>query len=178
MHPRNSYSIGLQLLRQKTLWLPLALLGLGAGQMLGDSSMVDPHALKIENSGAGQVDVSWYARTGSVYFLQYSLDLKEWVYIPTIMEAGQDERETYVFVVNPEPQFFRVVSTPLNGTLANQDSDGDGVLDIDELANGTDPLALADTDGDGISDLQETRNGTNPNVPDNALVGLQLLNGF
>ena len=41
------------------------------------------------------------------------------------------------------------------------DSDGDGVTDVDEDANGTDPFN-PDTDGDGISDGQEMIDGTDP----------------
>ncbi|MFH0902692.1 MAG: VWA domain-containing protein [Pseudomonadota bacterium] len=39
---------------------------------------------------------------------------------------------------------------------AEPDSDGDGVLDVDEIAPGSDPL-LVDSDGDGWSDLLEVR---------------------
>ncbi len=47
----------------------------------------------------------------------------------------------------------------------NPDTDGDGVLDSDEIRGwGTDPLK-ADTDGDGFSDMQEIKAGYNPNGP-------------
>lgn len=39
-----------------------------------------------------------------------------------------------------------------NGDACDTDDDNDGVLDTDELLNGSNPL-LADTDGDGLSDL-------------------------
>ena len=39
------------------------------------------------------------------------------------------------------------------------DFDGDGVSDLDEFANGTDPTD-ADTDGDGLDDGVETNTGT------------------
>jgi thrombospondin type 3 repeat protein len=44
------------------------------------------------------------------------------------------------------------------------DSDGDGVSDLDEFDNGTDPTNQ-DSDGDGVSDLIEIAAGTDPNDP-------------
>ena len=41
----------------------------------------------------------------------------------------------------------------------NSDSDGDGVTDIEERSNGTNPLD-SDSDGDGISDLTDTDNSS------------------
>jgi hypothetical protein len=41
------------------------------------------------------------------------------------------------------------------------DDDGDGVLDVDEVAAGTDPLR-SDTDGDGLSDSAEIACGSDP----------------
>ncbi len=41
----------------------------------------------------------------------------------------------------------------------NSDSDGDGVTDIEERSNGTNPLD-PDSDGDGISDLTDTDNSS------------------
>ncbi len=53
--------------------------------------------------------------------------------------------------------------TPEGGTSSSVDvdSDGDGLLDSEEAALGTDPN-LADTDGDGFDDGQEVEDGTNP----------------
>ncbi len=45
------------------------------------------------------------------------------------------------------------------------DSDDDGALDGDEAGVGTDPVA-GDTDGDGLGDADETATGTDPLVPD------------
>ena len=47
----------------------------------------------------------------------------------------------------------------------NPDTDGDGVTDGEEVKRGTNPLN-ADTDGDGLTDADEIRLGTNPLNPD------------
>ena len=49
--------------------------------------------------------------------------------------------------------------------LPNQDSDGDGLTNAQEIALGTNPLSI-DTDGDGIPDGWEVHFGTNPLVND------------
>ena len=46
-------------------------------------------------------------------------------------------------------------------TSANDDPDGDGLTNLQELAQGTNPLR-SDTDGDGINDAAETSLGNNP----------------
>ena len=56
------------------------------------------------------------------------------------------------------------------GNLCDGDDDNDGMPDGFELANGFDPLdaadAAQDADGDGISNLEEFLEGSDPNVPD------------
>ncbi len=47
----------------------------------------------------------------------------------------------------------------------DEDSDGDGICDSDEVANGTDPNNR-DSDGDGLDDGEEEVHGTDPNDPD------------
>lgn len=47
----------------------------------------------------------------------------------------------------------------------NNDTDGDGVLDGDEISLGLNPLA-GDTDNDGLSDREERELGTNPRLID------------
>jgi hypothetical protein len=55
-------------------------------------------------------------------------------------------------------------STDFSGTNWRKDSDGDGLIDLDEIFYGTDPLK-ADTDGDGAPDGEEIKNLTNPLGP-------------
>jgi cysteine-rich repeat protein len=58
---------------------------------------------------------------------------------------------------------------PTNPT--DDDSDGDGVTDADEIAAGTDPND-ADSDGDGLTDGEEEALGTDPNNADSDSDGL------
>lgn len=69
---------------------------------------------------------------------------------------------------------FKNAENTLNQSLAavseaekqkTQDTDGDGLLDYDELnVYGTSPY-IADSDSDGVSDGDEIKNNTNPNCP-------------
>ncbi len=54
---------------------------------------------------------------------------------------------------------------PLDASNAGLDSDGDGLSNLGEYQNGTNPLDN-DTDDDGFSDGQEVRYGTDPLDPD------------
>lgn len=54
---------------------------------------------------------------------------------------------------------------PFDAGPGGPDADGDGLLDADERARGTDPLD-PDSDDDGLSDGDEVRRGTDPLDPD------------
>jgi pimeloyl-ACP methyl ester carboxylesterase len=62
------------------------------------------------------------------------------------------------------------------GTATPLDSDGDGMSDSFENANGTNPYVFndpyADSDGDGMSDVEEAAAGTNPHARDSDGDGL------
>jgi alpha-tubulin suppressor-like RCC1 family protein len=55
-------------------------------------------------------------------------------------------------------------TTPAPTTTVPEDSDGDGLIDSEEQALGTDPED-ADSDDDGVSDSEEASTGTNPIDP-------------
>ncbi len=61
--------------------------------------------------------------------------------------------------LRPAPTPIEPATTP-----PAQDTDGDSLLDTDEVAIGSDPT-LFDTDGDGVDDGTEWFNGTNPLDP-------------
>lgn len=60
---------------------------------------------------------------------------------------------------------------PNDPGVAGQDTDGDGLTNLQEFQLGTDPRN-PDTDGDGVSDGEEVRRGTNPLNPDSDGDGL------
>jgi len=63
-----------------------------------------------------------------------------------------------------------LVATIVIPSFASLDSDGDGMPDTWEIANGLNPYdptdAALDPDGDGLTNLQEYQLGTNPHVAD------------
>lgn len=82
-----------------------------------------------------------------------------------------EENETITDVYLDIPFFNNTFDSDGDGVIdlydvddndINSDSDGDGLTDIQERANGTDPLN-PDTDGDGITDDKDT-DSQNPNV--------------
>jgi len=85
------------------------------------------------------------------------------------------------------PEVITAVFVPINPTA---DTDGDLILDVTEIANGSDPLnpcdpnlqaAVCDQDGDGLTNQQEQTLGTNPTNPDTDGDGIndgtEVLNG-
>ena len=57
------------------------------------------------------------------------------------------------------------------GNNSDLDDDGDGVSDIDEILNGTDPLTV-DTDGDGVSDNEDALPNDSSETVDSDLDGI------
>jgi len=74
------------------------------------------------------------------------------------------------FATSPFPDCFDINRDDTDG-----DCDGDGVRNIDEFINGTNPT-VADGDNDGLDDGRESSLGTNPSDPDTDNDGL--LDGF
>lgn len=69
-----------------------------------------------------------------------------------------------VFNLPPAPTPIPTIAPTVT---AAADTDGDGLLDVDEAAYGTDPT-IADSDGDGVLDGAEVVAGTDPLVADAA----------
>ena len=117
--------------------------------------------LEITNQGGHQFKISFQDLIGDAgsYQLQTRPDLNSatgWTVVSNAQfsfSSGQ-----FHFVTSGAAtgsRFYRVAA------VGDQDTDGDGLTDVEELALGTNPL-VADTDGDGYSDGLEVAGGTNP----------------
>jgi cysteine-rich repeat protein len=81
-------------------------------------------------------------------------------------ESGVFPTGNFGFYNFSQAQIEYSLVSPLNRSLCSQDdSDGDGLVDLDEYSLGTNPW-LADTDGDGIDDLTEVGDPSNPTDTD------------
>jgi len=107
--------------------------------------------------------VSWPTFAGKQYTLYVSPDMTggSWTQVgePVIGDSTPIEMAIDTTGSTPPPDrlFWRV-------SVADVDSDGDGLSDYEEGILGTDPHN-PDTDGDGYLDSSEHDKGTNPNDP-------------
>ena len=119
---------------------------------------------RVEQDTANQMwRLKWWSREGRTYLLQHSEDLSLWTWMDVIV-TGNDSVRDVGFHTNADKFFMRLVHTDQpSADPANEDWDGDGVSNFEELHNQTDPFSNKDTDGDGVSDDKETADGTDPN---------------
>ena len=87
--------------------------------------------------------------------------------------GGSLQRDALLAYANDPANWFAAV--PTAGTLSSQtsqDLDSDGMPDVWELSNGTNPFVPdsdEDPDGDGMKSISEYLAGTDPNNPESAL---------
>ena len=83
------------------------------------------------------------------------------------VSAANNAASTVVVATNGvgNSGIFGTAANSLSVLIGNQDSDGDGLTNAQEITLGTNPLNI-DTDGDGMPDGWEVHFGTNPLVND------------
>ncbi|GEM_PF-6134771 len=108
----------------------------------------------------GEFTLKWWGREGRTYFILTSETLFDWTYVPVI-ESGADEVIEWGFSTTASGFFVKLRHTDATyeGEPEDADFDGDGVGNMEELLDGTDPFN-ADTDGDGWTDHEEKQLGT------------------
>lgn len=107
----------------------------------------------VKNNSTEVFTLSWWAKSGRTYFVQTSLDLVTWTYLP-LVENHVDTVAGIGFTNTEDRQFWRLRYTDAdtNGNAETADFDGDGVQNLIEVTIGTDPFVAEDTDMDGIPD--------------------------
>jgi len=117
-------------------------------------------------------EIHWDEVEDRSYFFQYSTDLVEWTYLPTIY-VGDGSGQGILAQSSEESFFMRLRWTDESyiGSVYNADFDGDGLASGDELFGSPgsftqlDPFN-PDTDGDGLEDGWEFDHGFDPNNGD------------
>ncbi len=90
-------------------------------------------------------------------------NIAEWTTYTTPFPIVADATIQYFAALNSSNTIIRNATYTFNASPDEIDTDGDGIPDYVEIANGLDPENSGlDSDGDGFSDLDELLNGTSP----------------
>lgn len=134
------------------------LLAAGIGAFVASSLFAqtadDPNeGSKLEYDATNQIwRFKWWGREGHTYAIQHSEDLILWNWVPLI-ESGDDSIKEWGLTTTGDRFFMRLryIDTPTTEP-ENDDFDGDGVSNLAEVMQGTNPFAWEDTDNDGLPD--------------------------
>jgi len=131
---------------------------------------------------SGTWNIEWMGVLNRVYFMQWSVDLLEWSYLPLI--ESDEGTKSFGAVSSSDKFFIRLHYAdidPEDPTYLGpeySDFDGDGMSNLFEVMNGYNPFvfdALADPDGDGLNNVNEQAAGTDPKSKDNPAVKLSVV---
>jgi hypothetical protein len=132
-----------------------------AGDKISDVTISPPAgtyatAFKLQFTAANASDNIFY-RSGSGAWNAWSNGVVAWVFTNSVVQYYGQPTNTG----NPKSS-VKSASYHFTHRPSTMDSDGDGVPDFVELAQGLDPTRGRDSDGDGYSDLEELIRGTSP----------------
>jgi hypothetical protein len=109
---------------------------------------------------SGTVRFTWQSQAAWSYFVVTSPDLRNWMYLPAPVTTGNGLSQYLDFTVSGDRYFARLrLGYRPAGNSAGGDTDGDGLSDTVEIANGLDPLEI-DSNGDGVADNQTPLSGS------------------
>lgn len=143
----------------RKLLLPfIAIAGvIGAGFLFAQTAEEPNEGSKLEFDTTNQIwRFKWWGKAGRTYFVQHSEDLVLWNWVP-VVESGNDSVKEWGLTTTSDKFFMRLRHTDVPTTdPENDDFDSDGVPNLAEVMQGTNPFGWEDTDdngqGDGLPD--------------------------
>lgn len=125
----------------KTFFLTMAIVFTWALQPEAFAQIVSQPQPTFSQGACDTWNFEWESIEGRTYFLQYSDDLQHWNYLPEIV-TGDGMTISYGMASTSDKYFVRLLFTDeVTSDPENDDFDGDGLSNIDELLlYGTDPL--------------------------------------
>ena len=139
-------------MKWRTLFLVIfGFLLCGDGKGYSQTAIEENEGSRLEWDQANSIyRYKWWGKLGRTYFIQHSEDLRQpWIWLP-LVEVGNNAVKEWGFTSASDKFFVRLKYSDQVG----QDFDGDGVTNLVEVQQGSDPFK-ADTDGDGIADGED-----------------------
>ncbi len=114
------------------------------------------------NAATGMWKFSWWGKSGRTYFPMTSENLIDWDFALVVL-SGNNAVSSLDFTSISEKLFFKLTySDEVSENPQESDFDNDGVSNLLEVIQNTNPLVSADADFDGMPDDWETFYGLNP----------------
>lgn len=89
----------------------------------------------------GFVNLEWLSMPGCTYFMQCSFDLISWTFFGEVIHSGFGIERVTFDPADDDHLYFRIICVEIpTYDAANDDFDGDGITNADEVATGTNPL--------------------------------------
>jgi hypothetical protein len=126
---------------------------IGAGFLFAQTADEANEGSKLEFDTTNQIwRFKWWGKAGRTYFIQHSEDLVLWNWVP-VVESGNDSVKEWGLTTTSDKFFMRLRHTDVPTTdPENDDFDSDGVPNLAEVMQGTNPFSWGDTDNDALPD--------------------------